>query len=175
MCSCLLLMFRTAAISEICNLNHFCSKPSVNPQHRKNGNLSRNGAASYEWTGRHCTSSMTRHPAVTRQSLGTERLWMARPWSDVRVVGTGLLQPNAASVCNWHTMTVAVTVTALLASDLIVTRTGGATCFVILTCSWNSVSSKQFTVELTSLCSCSLPLFKFAWIWFSWFRASGRL
>ena len=107
---CSLLMFRTTAISEICNVNHFCSEPSVRPQHRKNWILCRNRTAPYEWMGRHCTSSMTRHPAATRQSLGTERLWTARPWNDMRTTHTGLLQPNSASVCYWHTMTVAMTV-----------------------------------------------------------------
>ena len=45
---CPLLMFRIAAISEICNVNHFCSETSVKPQHRKNGILCRNRKASYE-------------------------------------------------------------------------------------------------------------------------------
>ena len=110
---CPLLIFRTAAISEIWNMNHFCSEPTGKPWCRENGNLRRNRTASYELTGRHCTSSTMHRPAATRQSLVTEHLWTARPWSDmrtVRTVRTGLLQPNAASVCYWHTMTVTTSV-----------------------------------------------------------------
>jgi len=115
---CPLLMFRIAAISEICNVNHFCSEPSVKPKHRKNGIHSRNRTASYGWTGQHCTSSTTRRPTATRQSLGTERLWTVQPWSDVRTVCTGLLRPNAAIVCYWYTMTVAMTVTTSVGERL---------------------------------------------------------
>jgi hypothetical protein len=88
---CSLLVFRIVAISEICIVNHFCSEPSVQPQHRTNGILCRNRTTSYEWTGRHCTSSMTRHPEGIRQSLSTGNLWTARPRSHMRVVPTGLL------------------------------------------------------------------------------------
>jgi len=101
---CSLLIFRIAAISEICNVNHFCSKPSVKPQHRKNEIFCRNRKASYESTGRHCMSSKTHRRADTRQSLGTEHLWTVRPRNDVRTMRTGLLQTNAASVCYWHTI-----------------------------------------------------------------------
>ena len=71
------------AVSEICIVNHFCSKSSVKPKHRKNGILSRNRTAAYEWMGWNCTSSTTRHPAATWQSPGTEHLWMAQPQSDL--------------------------------------------------------------------------------------------
>jgi len=81
-----------------------CSEPSVQPQHRKNGILCRKRRASYEWTGRHCTSSTTHLPAATRQSLGTEHLWTARPQSDLRTTRAVSLQPNAASVCYWYTI-----------------------------------------------------------------------
>jgi hypothetical protein len=87
------------------------SEPSAQPKNRKNAILYRNRTASYGWTERHCMSSMTRHPAATRQSLGTEHLWTARRQNDMRPVHTGLLQPNADSVRYWHTMTVAMTVT----------------------------------------------------------------
>jgi len=107
-----LLMFSIAATSEIWNVNHFCREPSVKPQHRQNGILSRNRTVSYGWMMRHCTSSTTHCPAGTQQSLGTEHLWTARPQSDVRAVRTGLLQPNVATVCYWLTATVAMTVTA---------------------------------------------------------------
>ena len=50
----------------------------------------------------------------------------------------------------------------LLVSDLILTRTGEATCFVLLTRGWKSVPSKQCNVKITLLCSCYVLLFKFA-------------
>jgi di/tricarboxylate transporter len=45
-----------------------------------------------------------------------------------------------------------------------VTRTGGATRFVLLTRGWKSVSSKQCSVKLTLLHNCCVQLFnKVAW------------
>jgi hypothetical protein len=115
---CSLPMFRIATVSEICNVNHICSEPSVQPKRRKNRILFRNRTTSYEWTGRHFTSSTTRRPPATRRSLGTEHLWTARPQSDMRMVCAGLLKPNVASVCYWHTMTVAMTVTTSVGEGL---------------------------------------------------------
>jgi len=105
---------------QICNVNHFCSEPSGKPKNRENGILSRNRTASYKLMGRHCTSSTMRHPAATQQSLGTEHLWTVWTRSDmriVRMVRTGLLQPNAAGVCYWHTMTVTASVGEWLNCD----------------------------------------------------------
>jgi len=111
-------------------------------------------------------SSRTRRLAGTRD--GIEHLWTARPQSDVRAVRTGLLKPNSASVCYWHDMAVAMTWQLpwqwphLLVSDLNVTRTGGDTCFVLQTCGWKPVPSKQCTIKLKVLYNCCVPLFKFA-------------
>jgi hypothetical protein len=87
---------------------------------------------------------------------------MARPRNDVRTALTGLLQANAASVCYWHTSAETITLTTSVVSDLILTRTGKATCFVLLTRGWKSVSCKQCTVNRTLLYSFCVLLFKFA-------------
>ena len=50
------------------------------------------------------TVGAARRTAATRQIPGTEHLWTARQRSDVRAMRTGLLQPNAASVCYWQTI-----------------------------------------------------------------------
>ena len=42
------------------------------------------------------------------------------------------------------------------------TRTGGAKCFVLLTCGWQSAPSKQCNVKITLLYSFYALLFKFA-------------
>jgi hypothetical protein len=131
-----------------------CSEPSVQPQHRKNVILRRNRTASYGWTRQHCTSSATRRPAATRQSPDTELLWKARPQIDVRVVCTGLLQPNAVIVCYWNAVT-RISVGEWLNFE----QEFGATCFAFLTLGWKSVSSKQSTVKLTLLYNCSVLLY----------------
>ena len=92
------------AVSEICIVNHFCSKSSVKPKPGKNGILSRKRRAAYEWMGWNCASSTTCHLAATWQSPGTEHLWMAQPQTDVF---RSLFHLNKA-LLKWHCYTIVV-------------------------------------------------------------------
>jgi hypothetical protein len=104
-----IVQFCVCWCSELLQFTHLLykslySKPSVQPQHRKNAILRRNITACHRWTD--CTSSTTRRPAATQQILGREQLWKARPWTDMRTGRTALLQRNAASLCYLYAMAV---------------------------------------------------------------------